>query len=95
MEIANIKTTNHVKGEKSMNEHIMEQIAHRPKHPVPPHERKGMLTIQFDDKDWDVFRAAFGNDDEAAAAVGIIYSAPPEIQILVAQLLTQIEKEAA
>ena len=95
MEIANIKTTTHVKAERSMNEHKVEHSAHGLKHPVPPHERKGMISIQFDDTDWGVFKDAFGNEDEANAAIGIIHGAPPEIQILVAQLLTQIEKEVA
>ena len=57
---------------------------------------KGMISIQFDERDWGgVFKDAFGNEDEANAAIGIVHGAPPEIQILVAQLLTQIEKEVA
>lgn len=95
MEITNIKATNHVKEERSMNEYTMQHITYGPKHPMAPHERRGMITIQFDNKDWTVFKDVFGNDDEAAAAAGIIQSAPPEIQILVVQLLIQIEKEVA
>lgn len=95
MEIANIKTTSHAKEERSMNEHKAEHFAHGHGHPVPPHERKGMISVQFDETDWGVFKDAFGNEDEANAAIGIIHGAPPEIQILVAQLLTQIEKEVA
>ncbi len=95
MEIADIKTTIHAKEERNMNKHKVEHFAHGRKHAVPIHERKGMISIQFDEKDWNVFKNAFGNEDEANAAIGIIYGAPPEIQILVVQLLTQIEKEVA
>lgn len=95
MEIANIKSTTYAKEERSMNEHKAEHFAHERRHPVPPHERKGIISIQFDEKDWDVFKDAFGNEDEASAAIGIVHGAPPEIQILVAQLLTRIEKEVA
>ena len=95
MEIANIKTTTHAKEERSMNEHKVGYFTHGFKHPVPPHERKDMISIQFDETDWGVFKTVFGNEDEANAAIGIIHGAPPEIQILVAQLLMQIEKEVA
>ena len=95
MEIATIKTATHTKEEIKMTEHKVEDFTHEHRHSVPPHERKGMLSIQFDERDWGVFKDAFGNEDEANAAIGIIHGAPPEIQILVAQLLTQIEKEVA
>ncbi len=95
MKSVNIKTTTHVKEERSMYEHKVDYLVHSHKHPVPPHERKGMISIQFDERDWEVFMDAFGSEDEANAAIGIIYGAPPEIQILVAQLLTQIEREVA
>ena len=48
MEIATIKTTTHAKEERSMTEHKVEHFAHAHRHPVPPHERKGMISIQFD-----------------------------------------------
>lgn len=86
---------NYSKEEICMNEHIMEPMVHKPKRPVPPHERKGFISIQFDDDDWSVFNEAFGDEDTAAAAVDIIHGAPSEIQVLVAQLLKMIEKEAA
>lgn len=91
MMIATVKKDGHAKEEIRMNEYM----AHRPKHPVPPHERKGMISLQFDENDWKVFKDAFGDEDTAAAAVEIVYGAPPEIQILVAQVLGMIEKEVA
>lgn len=91
MMIATAKKDNYAKEEIHMNEHMV----HRPKHPVPPHERKGMITLQFDEGDWKVFKEAFGDEDTAAAAVEIVHGAPPEIQILVAQVLDMIEKEVA
>lgn len=95
MEIAKNNTTTYVKEEKNMNKQTMEHFEHKLKHPIPPHRRKGMIEIQFDEMDWEVFKNVFGSEDEANAAFGIINGAPPEIQILVAQLLTQIEKEVA
>ncbi len=95
MEITNSRMTTYIKEESSMNEHNVEHFARTLKHPIPPHKRKGMISIQFDVTDWDVFKDVFGSEDEANAAIGIIHGAPPEIQILVAQLLTQIEKEVA
>lgn len=96
MENANSKNvTNHVKEEIHVNEHMTEHTMYKPKHPLPPHERKRMLAIQFDEKDWEVFNSVFGNKDTASAAVDIVYRAPSEIQILVAQILKMIEKEVA
>lgn len=95
MEIASNNTTTYVKEERKMNKQTVELFEHKPKHPVPPHRRKGIIEIQFDERDWEVFKSAFGSEDEAKAAFGIINGAPTEIQILVAQLLTQIEKEVA
>ena len=77
--------------EKFMKEHIIHRKLHTHGHPVPPHERKGMVTVSFDERDMAVFRSVFENEDEAVAASEIIKSAPPEIQILAAQLLHQIE----
>jgi hypothetical protein len=90
MMIVTAKKDNHVKEEIRMNEHM----THKLKQPVPPHERKGMIVLQFEEGDWKVFKEAFGDEDTAAAAVEIVHSAPPEIQILVAQVLDMIEKEA-
>lgn len=95
MEIVNIKTTTHAKEERNMNEHKAEHFVHRQGHLVPPHERKDMISIQFDERDWAVFKSVFGNEDETNAAIGIIHGAPPEIQILVTQLMALIEKEVA
>lgn len=89
MMITTVKKDGHEKEEIHMNEHMI----HRSMHPVPPHERKGMISLQFDENDWKIFKAAFGDEDTAAAAVQIVHSAPPEIQILVAQVLVMIEKE--
>lgn len=91
MMIATVKKDSYAKTEIHMNEHMI----HRPMHPVPPHERKGMLSLYFDENDWKVFKDVFCDEDTAAAAVEIVYGAPPEIQILVAQVLGMIEKEVA
>lgn len=68
-----------------------------PRHPaplMPPHMHRQMLRIEFDDKDLAVFQEIFGDEDTAAAAMGIIYGAPPEIQILALQILHMIEEVA-
>ena len=76
--------------EKFMKEYITHRKLHTHGHPIPPHERKSMVTISFDESDMAVFRSVFQNEDEAVAASEIIKSAPPEIQILAAQLIYQI-----
>ena len=91
MMIATVKKDSYAKEEIRMNEHMI----HRSMHPVPPHERKGMISLYFDENDWKVFKDAFGDEDTAVAAVEIVHGAPPEIQILVAQVLGMIEKEVA
>ena len=72
------------------NPHILREHGRREK-PIPPHERKAMLRIEFGDKDWLILNEVFGDADTAHAAVSIIQDAPPEIQILAVQLLKMIE----
>ncbi len=94
MKVEDINITAHAKEKHiMMREDKMGPGAPGHRHPMPPHERKGTISIQFDETDWQVFMDIFGNEDEANAAIGIIHGAPPEIQILAAQLLTLIEKE--
>lgn len=95
MKIENMSISNQVKEDISMKEHMKGTMIRKPGHPVPPHERKGMITIQFDDRDRNVFTEVFGDEDTASAAADIIHGAPPEIQILAVQVLKMIEKEEA
>ena len=71
-------------------------MTHEPKpplrHDIPPHERKAMMHIEFDDNDWSLLKEVFGDEDTAAAAVNIIRNAPPEIQILAVQLINIIKE---
>ena len=62
---------------------------------VPPHERKAMVRIEYDEEDMALLADAFGDEDTAAAAAEIILGAPPEIQILAIQIINIIKKEAA
>lgn len=62
--------------------------------PIPPHERKELMHIVFDENDWELFQMVYGDDDEAAAAMQVIMKAPPEIQIVMAQLIA-LYKEVA
>lgn len=73
--------------------HMMK--AHRPlgKH-IHPHERKTLIHIDFSDDDMTLFKHIYGDEDEAEAAVQILMDAPPEIQILAAQLISLIEEVA-
>ena len=50
-----------------------------PGRPMPPHERRALISIDFDDEDWVLLKDAFGDEDTAAAAAEIIREAPPEI----------------
>ena len=63
-------------------------------HPIPPHERKGLVKIEFESGDWALLNEIFGDEDTAAAAMEIIKDAPPEIQILAVQLMKIIEEVA-
>lgn len=60
--------------------------------PIPPHERKSLMNVEFDQSDWTVLKEVFGDEDTALAAAEIIKAAPPEIQILAAQLIDIIEE---
>lgn len=62
---------------------------HRP--PTPPHMRH-TEQLSFSAKDWAVFRDAFGDDDSAVTAAGILLNAPPEIQVLALQIVKMIEE---
>ena len=73
--------------------HMMK--AHKPlgKH-IPPHERKALIHIDFSDNDMTLFKCIYCDEDEAAAAIQVLMDAPPEIQILAAQLISFIEEVA-
>lgn len=72
---------NALKGPEEMHEHKA------PAWNIPPHERKTMVHIEYDEWDWQLLRDIFGDEDTAAAAAAIIRGAPPEIQILAIQLI--------
>jgi len=67
--------------------------AHRPldKH-ILPHERKALIHIDFSSDDMNLFKRIYGDEDEAAAAVQVLMDAPPEIQIVAAQLISLIKE---
>lgn len=59
---------------------------------IPPHIRKTLIHIEFNEADWSILKDVFGDDDTAMAAAEIIRDAPPEIQILAIQLMNIIEE---
>lgn len=59
---------------------------------IPPHERKGVMHIEFGEADWVLLKEVFGDEDTALAASEIIREAPPEIQILAIQLMNIMEE---
>ena len=61
---------------------------------IPPHERRALIHIEFDEADWTLLKEVFGDEDTALAALEIIKEAPPEIQILAVQLMNIIEEVA-
>lgn len=63
-----------------------------PERHIPPHERKALINVEFDKKDWELLKDIFGDEDTAAAAAQIVKEAPPEIQILAIQLINMIEE---
>lgn len=68
-----------------------------PPHPnrfhIPPHMHKAFIRIEFSEADWELFQRIYGDTDEAAAAIQVLLDAPPEIQILAAQLIGLMEAE--
>lgn len=74
--------------------HMMHEHKLPLRHNIPPHERKAMLYIEFNENDWTLLKEVFGDEDTAVAAVDIIRDAPPEIQILAIQLINIIKEVA-
>lgn len=66
-----------------------------PQRPLPPHERKALIHVEFDEKNLALLKRVFEDEDTAEAAAEIIQEAPPEIQILAIQLINLIEEEVA
>ena len=83
------------KTEKSLEGgiHMMNEHRGSGRH-IPPHERKALMHIEFDEADWMLLKKVFGDEDTALAAAEIIREAPPEIQILAIQLMNIIEEVA-
>lgn len=62
--------------------------------PVPPHLRKTLMDVEFDEEDFSLMKRIFLDEDTTMAAIRIIKEAPPEIQILTIQLINLIEEVA-
>lgn len=73
--------------------HMVKEHRGSGKH-MAPHERKGLMHIEFDGSDWNLFHAIYSDEDEAMAAIRALMEAPPEIQILAIQLINLIEEGA-
>ena len=73
--------------------HAMHEYRGMVRH-MPPHERRVLMHLEFDEGDWNILREVFGDEDTAVAAAQIIREAPPEIQILAVQLMNIIEEVA-
>ena len=67
-------------------------VPHPPHPPHPPHEGRCMFQIEMSEKDVEILTDVFHDEDTVSAAVGIIHNAPPEIQVLVIQILKMIEE---
>lgn len=88
-----ILTNGNKQNEQEGGGHMMHEPK-RPAHPIPPHERKAMVHIEYDEQDWVLLRDIFGDEDTAVAASIIIREAPPEIQLLAVQLINLIKEVA-
>lgn len=84
------KNTREIEGGFPMREHW----GPGPGRPMPPHERKRSMRVEFDEGDLDLLKKVFGDEDTAEAAAEIISESPPEIQILAIQLMKMIEEVA-
>ena len=60
--------------------------------PIPQHERRGLLYVEFDEVDRQIFYDVFKDADTAEANMKIVLKAPPEMKILVAQVLMSIKE---
>lgn len=60
-------------------------VGHR--YPIPPHERKNMIYVDFDKECEETLSKMFGSDEEAEIAINILHCAPPEQQVVALQLL--------
>ena len=67
-------------------------LGHKSGHHIPPHLRKPIVQIEYDEQDWQILMAVFHDEDTVLANVEIIQNAPPEIQILAAQLINIIKE---
>ena len=67
--------------------HKPEHHLHGYRHPIPPHERRDMIYVEFDQQGEEVLGEMFGSEEEADIAINILHCAPPETQLLVLQLL--------
>lgn len=65
-----------------------------PSTPIPPHERKTLMHLEYTKTDWNLLLDVFEDEDTAMAALNIIRDAPPEIQILAVQLMNLIQEVA-
>jgi len=65
----------------------MPHVHHGIGRPIPPHERRATMHIEFGENDFTLLNTVFGDPDTAQAAAYIIQDAPPEIQILAVQLM--------
>lgn len=77
------RTDKHMKGGHRMMPHEHPRIGR----PIPPHERRAVMRIEFGEDDLVLLNEVFGDADTAQAAASIIQDAPPEIQILAVQLM--------
>jgi len=90
-----MKVLTNVNTSKEMERGIHMMHEHKkPTRHIPPHERKAMVHVEYDEQDWELLRDIFGDEDTATAAAAIIREAPPEIQILAVQLINIIKEVA-
>lgn len=71
--------------------HALHEPIHR--HPIPPHERRNMIYVEFDEHIEVRMKEIFGDADTAEAAISFIHNAPPELQVLIIQGLKMMDVE--
>ena len=67
--------------------HVLDPHGPGHRHPIPPHERRNMIYVEFDEDSVDAMREMFGSEEEAEIAISILHNAPPEQQVLALQHL--------
>lgn len=89
--VTNVEPVHHVPDDQA-SVTVPPHTHHEP--PLPPHLRRGIERIVFDENELPILIKAYGNEDNAIAAMRYLNEdAPPEMQILAIQAMANISSD--